>query len=293
MERRVVFSGWLFPALLLLPQLAVTLVFFFWPAAQAILQSVRREDAFGLSTQFVAAENFTAVLGDPFYLASVKTTLLFSVAVAVLALAAGLLFAVMADRVVRGAAIYKTVLLLPYAVAPAIAGVLWLFLFNPSIGVVAVGLRRLGIDWNYLLDADQAMLLVILAAAWKQISYNFLFFLAGLQSIPRSVLEAGAIDGAGPMRRFWTITFPLLSPTTFFLLVVNVVYVFFDTFGIIDAVTGGGPAGATTTMVYKVFADGRLGGDLGGSAAQSVILMAIVIALTAIQFKYVERKVQY
>src|SRR5213593_3579821 len=176
MERRVIFSGWLCPALLLLPQLAVTLVFFFWPAAQAILQSVRREDAFGLSTQFVAAENFIAVVTDPLYLASAEVTVLFSIAVAVLALAPGLLFAVMADRVVRGAALYKTVLLLPYAIAPAIAGVLWLFLFNPSIGVLAAGLRAGGVDWNYLLDGDQAMLLVIFAAAWKQISYNFLFF---------------------------------------------------------------------------------------------------------------------
>ena len=268
-------------------------MFFFWPAAQAILQSVRREDAFGLSTQFVAAENFTAVLGDPFYLASVKTTLLFSVSVAVLALAAGLLFAVMADRVVRGAAIYKTVLLLPYAVAPAIAGVLWLFLFNPSIGVVAVGLRRLGIDWNYLLDADQAMLLVILAAAWKQISYNFLFFLAGLQSIPASLLEASAIDGASPRRRFWTIVFPLLAPTSFFLLVVNIVYAFFDTFGVIHNVTQGGPAKATEILVYKVWYDGMVGLDLGSSAAQSVILMAIVIGLTAIQFRFIERRVHY
>ena len=293
MERRVVFSGWLFPAFLLMPQLAVTLVFFFWPAAQAILQSMRREDAFGLSTQFVAAENFAAVLGDPFYLASAEVTLLFSVAVAVLALAAGLLLAVMADRVVRGAAVYKTVLLLPYAVAPAIAGVLWLFLFNPSIGIVAVGLRRLGVDWNYLLDADQAMLLVILAAAWKQISYNFLFFLAGLQSIPASLLEASAIDGASPRRRFWTIVFPLLAPTSFFLLVVNIVYAFFDTFGIIHNVTQGGPAKATEILVYKVWYDGIVGLDLGGSAAQSVVLMAIVIGLTAIQFRFIERRVHY
>jgi len=293
MERRVVFSGWLFPVLLLLPQLAVTVVFFFWPAAQAILQSVRREDAFGLSTRFVAAENFTAVLGDPLYLASAEITVLFSIAVAGLALASGLLFAVMADRVVRGAAVYKTVLLLPYAVAPAIAGVLWLFLFNPSIGIVAVALRRLGIDWNYLLDAPQAMLLVVLAATWKQISYNFLFFLAGLQSIPPSLLEASAIDGASPRRRFWTIVFPLLAPTSFFLLVVNIVYAFFDKFGIIHNVTQGGPAKATEILVYKVWYDGMVGLDLGSSAAQSVILMAIVIGLTAIQFRFIERRVHY
>jgi sn-glycerol 3-phosphate transport system permease protein len=293
MERRVVFSGWLLPALLLLPQVAVTLVFFFWPAAQAIVQSVQRQDAFGLSAQFVGAENFLAVLGDPLYLGAVKVTLLFSLAVALLALAPGLLFAVMADRVVRGAAFYKTVLLLPYAIAPAIAGVLWLFLFNPSVGVVAVLLRRLGIDWNYLLDGSQAMLLVTLASAWKQISYNFLFFLAGLQAIPASLLEASAIDGASPRRRFWTIVFPLLAPTSFFLLVVNIVYAFFDTFGVIHNVTQGGPAKATEILVYKVWYDGVVGLDLGSSAAQSVILMAIVIGLTAIQFRFIERRVHY
>src|SRR5437588_1469143 len=293
MERRVVFSGWVLPALLLAPQLAVTLVFFFWPAAQAILQSVRREDAFGLSTQFVGAENFVAVVTDPLYLASAEVTVLFSIAVAVLALAPGLLFAVMADRVVRGAAIYKTVLLLPYAIAPAIAGVLWLFLFNPSVGIIAVLLRRLGVDWNYLLDGGQAMWLVILAAAWKQISYNFLFFLAGLQAIPLSLIEASAIDGASPRRRFWTIVFPLLAPTRFFLLVVNIVYAFFDTFGVIHNVTQGGPAKATEILVYKVWYDGIVGLDLGGSAAQSVVLMAIVIGLTAIQFRFIERRVHY
>src|SRR6202047_2142160 len=239
MERRVVFPGWLFPVLLLGPQLAVTFVFFFWPAGQAVLQSVQRGDAFGLSTRFAGLENFASVLGDPLYLASVEVTAVFSLAVAVLALAPGLLFAVMADKVVRGAAFYKTVLLLPYAVAPAIAGVLWLFLFNPSVGIVAAALRRAGIDLNYLLNGRQALLLVILAAAWKQISYNFLFFLAGLQAIPKTLVEAAAIDGAGPHRRFVDIVFPLLSPTSFFLLVVNIVYAFFDTFGIIHNVTQG------------------------------------------------------
>jgi sn-glycerol 3-phosphate transport system permease protein len=292
MERRVVFPGWLFPVLLLGPQLAVTFVFFFWPAGQAILQSVRRGDAFGLSTRFVGLENFAAVLADPFYLASVEITLVFSLAVAVLALASGLLFAVMADKVVRGAAFYKTVLL-PYAIAPAIAGVLWLFLFNPSVGIVAAALRRAGVDWNYLLNGRQALLLVILAAAWKQISYNFLFFLAGLQAIPKTLVEAAAIDGAGPNRRFWRIVFPLLAPISFFLLVVNIVYAFFDTFGIVHNVTQGGPARATEILVYKVWYDGVVGLDLGGSAAQSVILMAIVIALTAIQFRFIERRVHY
>ena len=287
------FSGRLFPVLLLTPQLAVTFVFFFWPAAQAIMQSVQRGDAFGLSTRFVGLDNFAAVLADPAYLASVEVTLVFSVAVAMSALGAGLLFAAIAERVVRGAAFYKAVLLLPYAVAPAIAGVLWLFLFNPSVGIVAAALRRAGIEWNYLLNGPQALLLVILAAAWKQISYNFLFFLAGLQAIPQSLLEASAIDGASSRRRFWTIVFPLLAPTSFFLLVVNIVYAFFDTFGIIHNVTQGGPARATEILVYKVWYDGVVGLDLGSSAAQSVILMAIVIALTAVQFRIIERRVHY
>ena len=293
MNRRVVFPGWVFPVLLIAPQLAVTFVFFFWPAGQAILQSVQRSDAFGLSTRFVGIENFAAVLADPFYLAAVEVTVVFSLAVAVLALASGMLFAVMADRILRGAAFYKTVLMLPYAVAPAITGVLWLFLFNPSVGVVAAVLRRAGIDWNYLLNGRQALLLVILAAGWKQVSYNFLFFLAGLQAIPKTLVEAAAIDGASPNRRFWRIVFPLLAPTSFFLLVVNIVYAFFDTFGIIHNVTQGGPAKATEILVYKVWYDGVVGLDLGGSAAQSVILMAIVIALTAIQFRFIERRVHY
>jgi sn-glycerol 3-phosphate transport system permease protein len=293
MERRVVFSGWVCPVVLLLPQLAVTIVFFFWPAGQAVLQSVRGGDAFGLSTRFVGVENFAALAADPDYLAAFAITAFFSLAVALLALAPGLLLAVMADRVVRGAAFYKTVLLLPYAIAPALAGVLWMFLFNPSIGVLAAALRAGGIDWNYLLDGNQAMLLVILAAAWKEISYNFLFFLAGLQAIPLSLLEASAIDGASPRRRFWTIVFPLLAPTSFFLLVVNIVYAFFDTFGVIHNVTQGGPAKATEILVYKVWYDGIVGLDLGSSAAQSVVLMAIVITLTAIQFRFIEHRVHY
>jgi sn-glycerol 3-phosphate transport system permease protein len=293
MDRRVVFSGWLFPAALLLPQLAVTVIFFFWPAGQAIVQSVQGGDAFGLSTRFVGGDNFATLFADPNYLFSFAVTAFFSVCVALLALAPGLLLAVMADRVVRGATFYKTVLLLPYAIAPAIAGVLWMFLFNPTIGVVAASLRWAGIDWNYLLNGRQAMLLVILAAAWKQISYNFLFFLAGLQAIPPSLLEASAIDGATPRRRFWTIVFPLLAPTSFFLIVVNIVYAFFDTFGVIHNVTEGGPDKATEILVYKVWYDGIVGLDLGSSAAQSVVLMAIVIALTAIQFRFIERRVHY
>jgi sn-glycerol 3-phosphate transport system permease protein len=257
------------------------------------VQSLERQDAFGLSTHFVGFANFAALFADPGYLNSFGITAIFSVSVALLALGPGLLFAVMADRVVRGATLYKTVLLLPYAIAPAIAGVLWMFLFNPSIGVLAALLRWLGINWDFLLNAPQAMVLVILAAAWKQLGYNFLFFLAGLQAIPRALIEASAIDGASPRRRFWTILFPLLAPTSFFLLVVNIVYAFFDTFGVIQNVTQGGPAQATEILVYKVWYDGVVGLDLGGSAAQSVILMAIVVALTAVQFRFVERRVHY
>ncbi|MGC2411562.1 MAG: sn-glycerol-3-phosphate ABC transporter permease UgpA [Stellaceae bacterium] len=293
MERRVIFSGWVCPVVLLTPQLAVTIVFFYWPAGQAVLQSLRGGDAFGLSTRFVGWDNFDALFADPDYLAAFAITAFFSAAVALLALAPGLLLAVMADRVVRGAAFYKTVLLSPYAIAPAIAGVLWMFLFNPTIGVVAWALRGCGVDWNYLLDGRQAMGLVILAAAWKQISYNFLFFLAGLQAIPPSLIEAAAIDGASPQRRFWAIVFPLLAPISFFLLVVNIVYAFFDTFGVIHNVTQGGPSKATEILVYKVWYDGIVGLDLGSSAAQSVVLMAIVIGLTAIQFRFIERRVHY
>ena len=287
MEKRVQFkTSWL-PWLLLAPQLLVISVFFFWPAGQAILQSMQRQDAFGLSTEWVRLENFRELFKDASYLASFKTTALFSALVASIGIAVSLLLAVMADRVVKGAGFYKTLLIWPYAVAPAIAGVLWLFMFAPSIGVVSYALNAIGIPWNHLLNSNHAMTLVVLAAVWKQISYNFLFFLAGLQSIPKSLIEAAAIDGAGPWRRFWTIVFPLLSPTTFFLLVINVVYAFFDTFGIIDAATHGGPG------KDKVYYDGFKAMDLGGSAAQSVVLMFIVIALTVVQFRYVEKKVQY
>jgi sn-glycerol 3-phosphate transport system permease protein len=293
MEKRVVFDGKLLPYALLLPQLIITVVFFYWPAAQAVWQSFFIQDAFGLSMQFVWFENYAHLFANPDYYRSMLTTLVFSVLVTVSSLSISLMLAVQADKQIKAAAAYKTFLMWPYAVAPAIAGVLWLFMFQPSLGLVAQAIRALGFDWNPQLNGNHAMTLVVMAATWKQISYNFLFFLAGLQSIPKSVIEAAAIDGARPARRFWTIVFPLLSPTTFFLLVVNIVYVFFDTFGIIDSVTGGGPAQATTTLVYKVFSDGRLGGDLGGSAAQSVILMILVIGMTAIQFRYIERKVQY
>jgi len=277
----------------MLPQLVVISVFFFWPAGQAVLQSFQVEDAFGLSKEWVGFQNFIQLWNDPTYLASFKTTAWFSVMVAGLGIGISLVLAIFADRVVRGAMVYKTLLIMPYAVAPVIAGVLWVFIFSPSIGVATFGLRALGIDWNYQMDGDQAMLLIIIASVWKQISYNFLFFLAGLQSIPKSLIEAAAIDGAGPLRRFWNIQLPLLSPTTFFLLVINIVYAFFDTFGIIDATTEGGPGQSTSILVYKVYQDGFKALDLGSSAAQSVILMIIVVALTVVQFRYVEKKVNY
>jgi len=292
-EKRVVFrSAWL-PYALVAPQIAITIVFFFWPAVQAGWYSFQLQDAFGERTQFVGLANFAALLTDENYLYSFKVTALFSALVAGAGLGISLLLATMANRVIRGALAYRTLLIWPYAVASAVAGVLWLFLFAPSIGIITFALRSLGIQWDWVLQGDQALLLVVIAATWKQISYNFLFFLAGLQSIPKSLIEAAAIDGAGPGRRFWTIVFPLLSPTAFFLLVVNVVYAFFETFGVIDATTQGGPAGATQILVYKVYYDGVKAADLGGSSAQSVILMFIVIALTVVQFRFIERKVQY
>jgi sn-glycerol 3-phosphate transport system permease protein len=293
-EKRVVFrSAWL-PYALVAPQIAITLIFFVWPAAQAVWYSFQLQDAFGLKSQFVGPQNFVALFSDPHYLDSFRVTALFSVSVAVLGLAAALLLALMADRVVRGAMGYKTLLIWPYAVAPAVAGVLYAFLFAPSIGIVTYALKGwFGIEWNWLLDGEQAMLLVVMAAVWNHISYNFVFFLAGLQAIPRSLIEAAAIDGAGPARRFWTVVFPLLSPTTFFLLVINVVYAFFGTFGLIDATTQGGPGQDTQILVYKVYHDGVKAADLGGSSAQSVILMLIVIALTVVQFRFIERRVQY
>ena len=293
MEKRVVFrSAWL-PYALLAPQIAITIVFFFWPAVQAVWFAFQLQDAFGLHTEFVGLQNFEALFADEHYLGSFRTTAVFSALVAFSGIVISLLFATMADRVLRGALAYKTLLIWPYAVAPAIAGVLWAFLFAPSIGIVTYVLKGMGIDWNWIIQGDQAMLLVVMASVWKQISYNFLFFLAGLQSIPKSLIEAAAIDGAGPARRFWTVVFPLLSPTTFFLLVVNIVYAFFDTFGVIDATTQGGPAQATQILVYKVYYDGVKAADLGGSSAQSVILMFIVITLTVVQFRFVERRVQY
>ncbi|MEX0339657.1 MAG: sn-glycerol-3-phosphate ABC transporter permease UgpA [Arenibacterium sp.] len=293
MLKRVHFPASLLPYILVAPQILVTLVFFIWPASQAIYQSFLIEDAFGLSTEFVWFENFQLLAEDKLYLSSFGRTMIFSAAVALLSMSIALILAGFADRVIRGATFYRTLLIWPYAVAPVLAGALWVFMFNPTLGIFPFLLEFLNIDWNHYLNGTQAMMLVIFAAAWKQIAYNFLFYLAAMQSIPRSVIEAAAIDGAGPVRRFVDLIFPLISPTTFFLLVINMVYAFFDTFGIIHAVTQGGPANATTILVYKVYNDGFVGLDLGGSAAQSVILMALVIAMTVVQFRYVERKVEY
>jgi sn-glycerol 3-phosphate transport system permease protein len=293
MEKRVRFRSTWLPWVLVAPQMAVVLVFFFWPAAQALYQSVLQEDAFGTAREFVGMANFERLFDDPGYLDSFKTTALFSGLVAGSGLVIALLLAVMANRVLRGAGFYKTLLIWPYAVAPVVAGVLWLFMFASPYGVVAYALREMGLDWNHLLNPDHALALIVMAAVWKQISYNFLFFLAGLQSIPQSLIEAATIDGASPWRRFWTIVFPLLSPTTFFLLVINIVYAFFDTFAIVDATTHGGPGKETAILVYKVYYDGFKALDMGSSAAQSVILMGIVIGLTVLQFRFVEKKVQY
>jgi len=293
MLKRVHFKRSILPFVLVAPQVAITLVFFIWPASQALYQSLLVEDAFGLSSEFVWLDNFAELFDDEYYLAAFKRTAFFSLMVAALSMSFALVLAAMADRVIKGATTYRTLLIWPYAVAPAVAGALWMFMFDPTLGIVAYMLGAMGYDWNFRLDGDQAMALVIFAAAWKQISYNFLFFLAGMHAIPKSLIEAAAIDGAGPVRRFWSIIFPLISPTTFFLLVMNIVYAFFETFGIIHAVTKGGPAKATEILVYKVYNDGFIGLDLGGSAAQSVILMVIVIALTVVQFRFIERRVAY
>lgn len=293
MTRRSGFDNKILPYVLVAPQMAITLVFFFWPAGQAIYQSLLRQDPFGLRTQFIWLENFTTVLGDPTYRGAIGITIVFSVSVIGLALSSGLLLAVTADQQIRGAGIYKTLLMWPYAVAPAVAASLWLFVFHPVIGTLGRFLVARGVQWDFTLNGLHAVIMIILAASWKQVSYNFIFFLAGLQSIPKSVLEAAAVDGAGGRQRFWKIVFPLLSPTTFFLLVVNIIYAFFDTFGVIHALTRGGPGKATETLIYKVYVDGVVNLDLGGSSAQSVILLLVVITLTAIQFRYVERRVHY
>jgi sn-glycerol 3-phosphate transport system permease protein len=291
--KRTIFPNKALPYALLLPQLAITFVFFLWPAGQAFWTSFLKEDAFGLRTSFVWVENYLRLFRDPHYINSLGTTAIFAISTAALSIGLALVLALAVDRMIRSARTYTTLIIWPYAVAPAVAGVLWWFMFNPTIGIMAFLIERLGYDWDHNIDRTDAMLLIILAASWKQISYNFLFFVAGLQSIPMSLKEAAAIDGAGPLKRFWTIVFPLLSPTTFFLLVVNIVYAMFDTFGIIDATTEGGPAQSTNILVFKVYQDGFIGLNLGSSAAQSVLLMIIVIALTVIQFRYIERRVQY
>jgi len=293
MEKRVVFKNKILPYFLVAPQIIITLVFFIWPAFMALYQSVQQEDAFGLKTVFVGLDNFKYIFSDPIYLNSIKVTMIFSFAVAAIAMSTALLLAVMAERVIRGATTYKTFIIWPYAVAPVVAAVLWYFLFNPTVGMISFFLKAIGIDWNFTLNGTQAMILVIIAAAWRQMSYNFLFFLAGLQAIPKPFLEAAAIDGASPWKRFWTISFPMLSPTVFFLMVMNLVYAFFETFGIIHAITEGGPNEATNIMVFKIYHDVFEALDLGGSAAQSVILMGFVILLTVVQFRYIERKVHY
>ena len=293
MEKRVFFKGWMLPAMLVAPQLIISFVFFFYPSGQAIWNSLFLPDPFGLKTEFVGLDNFRFLLSDPYYLASFKTTMIFSVAVSVSSMGIGLYLAALADRLIKGAGVYQTLLIWPYAIAPAIAGVLWLFLFNGNIGLASYYLQVMGYDWNHALKGDQAMFLVILASSWGRISYNFLFFLAGLQAIPKSIIEAAAIDGASFWKRFGSIVLPLLSPITFFLLVVNIVYAFFDTFGVIHTITSGGPEQSTTILVYKVFSDGFVSQDLGSSAAQSVILLVLVGILTVVQFKYIERKVHY
>ena len=293
MNQRVTFRGWWLPILLIAPQVLISVIFFFYPAGQAIWQSLFIPDPFGLSSVFVGLGNFEFLFSDKFYRASFVTTAVFSILVTLCSMIPELFLAVMADRLIKGSGTYRTMLIWPYAVAPAIAGVLWLFMFNTRVGVLSWYLGQLGYDWNHVLNGGEAMGLVVIASAWGRISYNFLFFLAALQAVPRSVIEAAAIDGARFWKRFWTVVLPLLSPTAFFLLVVNIVYSFFETFGVIHTITSGGPQQSTTILVYKVFADGFVGQDLGSSAAQSVVLLFVVGLLTVIQFKYIEKKVHY
>ena len=293
MKRQIYFKGWFLPVVLITPQLVISAIFFFYPAGKAMWWSLFNPDPFGLSTKFVGFSNFIYLFEDPYYLNSFKTTAVFSIWVTVLSMGLALLLAVLTDRLIKSAGVYQTLFIWPYAVAPVLAGALWVFMFNPTLGIFPYLLEFVGVDWNHYLNGSQAMSLVIIAAAWKQIAYNFLFYLAAMQSIPRSLIDAAAIDGAGPIRRFFDHIFPMISPTTFFLLVINAVYAFFDTFGIIHAITQGGPANATSILVYKVYNDGFVGLDLGGSAAQSVILMFLVVAMTIVQFRYIERRVEY
>lgn len=294
MIKRSYFTSKSLPYFLILPQILVTVTFFYWPALQGLAQSVMRSDPFGQRNTFIWLENFIALVKDPLYLKSIGTTLVFSICVAAFSISMGLFIATMANRALKAKALIRTMLIWPYAVAPAISGILWLFLLHPSYGVVAIAIKRwFGIDWNPVLDGKDAMFMVVMASAWKEISYNFVFFIAGMQAIPGSLIEAAAMDGASPFRRFWKITLPLLSPTLFFLTVMNIIYSFFETFGVIHMMTQGGPGGATNILVYKVYQDGFIGLDLGSSAAQSIVLMSLIIVITVFQFKYVERKVQY
>jgi sn-glycerol 3-phosphate transport system permease protein len=294
MIKRSFFASKRLPYLLILPQILVTATFFYWPALQGLVQSVMRSDPFGHHSTFIWLENFTALFTDPLYLKSIGTTLFFSASVAAVSISIGLFIATMANRALKAKALIRTMLVWPYAVAPAISGILWLFLLHPSYGVIAIAIKRwLGIDWNPVLDGKDALFMVVMASSWKQISYNFIFFIAGMQAIPGSLIEAAAMDGASPFRRFWKITLPLLSPTLFFVTVMNIIYSFFETFGVIHMMTQGGPGGATNILVYKVYQDGFIGLDLGSSAAQSIALTTLIIVITVFQFKYVERKVQY
>ena len=294
MIKRSFFTSKRLPYFLILPQFLIRATFFYWPALQGLAQSLMRSDPFGQHSTFIWLENFTALFTDPLYLKSIGTTLFFSASVATVSISVGLFIATMANRALKAKALIRTMLVWPYAVAPAISGILWLFLLHPSYGVVAIAIKRwLGIDWNPVLDGKDALFMVVMASAWKQISYNFIFFMAGMQAIPGSLIEAAAMDGASPFRRFLKITLPLLSPTLFFVTVMNIIYSFFETFGVIHMMTQGGPGGATNILVYKVYKDGFIGLDLGSSAAQSIVLMSLIIVITLLQFKYVERKVQY
>ena len=293
MLKKVHFSPSALPFLLVAPQIIITIVFFILPASQAFYQSFLLEDAWGISSEFVWFENFIYIFSDENYLNTFIRTIFFSFTVAFLAMSIALFLASMVDRIIKGVTVYQTLLIWPYAVAPAVAGALWVFMFDPTLGIFTYVLNFFGYEWNHKLNGGEAMTLVVLASTWKQIAYNFLFFVAAIHSITKSLIESSSIDGAGPVKRFWTIIFPLITPTAFFLLVVNIVYAFFETFGVIHTMTSGGPYKATEILVYKVFYDGFVGLDLGGSAAQSVILMAIVIVLTVIQFRYIERKVEY
>lgn len=294
MIKRSIFTSRTLPYLLILPQVVVTLTFFYWPALQGLMQSVMRSNPFGGRSRFIWFDNFIQLFTDPLYLKSIMITFFFSACVAAVSITLGLFIATMANRALKAKAVIRTMLIWPYAVAPAISGILWLFLLHPSYGVVSYAIKRwLGLDWNPVLDGGDALFMVTMASAWKEISYNFVFFVAGMQAIPMSLIEAAAIDGASPFRRFWTITLPLLSPTLFFVTVMNIIYSFFDTFGVIHTMTQGGPGGATNILVYKVYQDGFIGLNLGASSSQSVVLMTIIIVITVLQFKYVEKKVQY